>query len=326
MNCFHPFRLTTCHHCVLTFIQATSSRRSRSELVIDFRVQIPKPDRVGTRADYMMRYVDIFDLSAVSYTLDELLRLLDEAGIGRAVMQAEWSSGDYLQENETVAAIVRQHTDRFVGFALVDAADGMVAVEELKRSVETLGLRGLNVQPFASRLHANHKKFYPLYLKCLEYGIPVAIHTGINYSYDRTIDFGRPIYVDEVACDFPDEDHPQPRRVALGARERGYCPKAPVRTYRIGWHRAEIPGRRECGLGHPAAICEQPAPGSNPVRNRFDDPLRTSRRGGKRPATQARLPGEIYGWKRRTPSSVHRRLSSDNLGRRQVSRKRKRRE
>ena len=58
-------------------------------MVIDFRVQIPKPDRVGTRADYMMRYVDIFDLSAVSYTLDELLRLLDEAGIGRAVMQAE---------------------------------------------------------------------------------------------------------------------------------------------------------------------------------------------------------------------------------------------
>ena len=113
------------------------------------------------------------------------------------------SSGDYLQENETVAAIVRQHTDRFVGFASVNAADGIVAVEELKRSVETLGLRGLNVQPFASRLHANHKKFYPLYLKCLEYGIPVAIHTGVNYSYDRTIDFGRPIYVDEVACDFP---------------------------------------------------------------------------------------------------------------------------
>jgi len=172
-------------------------------MILDFRVQVPKPDRVGTRAGYMMRYVDVFDLEAVSYTLEQLLQLLDEAGIARAVMQAEWASGDYREENDRVAEIVRAHADRFVGFASVNAADGMVAVTELKRAVDTLGLRGLNVQPFASKLYANDKKFYPLYLKCLEYGIPVTIHTGINYSYDRTIDFGRPIYVDEVACDFP---------------------------------------------------------------------------------------------------------------------------
>lgn len=172
-------------------------------MILDFRVQVPKPDRIGTRAGYMMRYVDVFDLQSVSYTLDQLLALLDEAGIGRAVMQAEWSQGDYREENDLVARIVRAHGDRFTGFASVDASEGMKAVDELKRSVETLGLRGLNVQPFASRLHANDKKFYPLYLKCLEYGIPVTIHTGINYSNDRSIEFGRPIYVDEVACDFP---------------------------------------------------------------------------------------------------------------------------
>lgn len=172
-------------------------------MVVDFRVQVPKPDRVGTRTDYMKRYLDVFDLSAVSYSLPQLLSLIDAAGIDQAVMQAEWSSGDYCEENDQVAEIVRRHSDRFVGFASVNAADGLTAVNELKRSVETLGLRGLNVQPFASRLYANDKKFYPLYYKCLEYGIPVAIHTGINYSNDRTIDYGRPIYVDEVACDFP---------------------------------------------------------------------------------------------------------------------------
>lgn len=172
-------------------------------MIVDFRVQVPKSDRVGTRSDYMKRYLDIFDLSSVSYTLPQLLSLLDAAGIDRAVMQAEWSSGDYRAENDQVAEIVKKHPDRFTGFASVDAADGLAAVWELKRSVESLGLRGLNVQPFASRLHANDKKFYPLYYKCHEYGIPVAIHTGINYSNDRTIDYGRPIYIDEVACDFP---------------------------------------------------------------------------------------------------------------------------
>ncbi len=172
-------------------------------MIIDFRVQVPKKERVESRPQYMKRYSQVFDMPEVSYTEAELIDKITAAGIRRGVMQAEWSSGDYHMENDQVADIVRRHPELFVGFASVDAADGMAAVDELKRCVDTLGLCGLNVQPFASRLRANHKKFYPLYLKCLEYGIPVTIHTGINYSSDRTIAYGRPIYVDEVACDFP---------------------------------------------------------------------------------------------------------------------------
>lgn len=172
-------------------------------MIIDFRVQKPKKDRVTGRADYMKRYTQVFDLESVSYSEDELLEALRRAGITRAVMQAEWASGDYRADNDSVAEIVRRHRQVLVGFASVNAADGMAAVDELKRCVEKLGLRGLNVQPFASQLPANDKKFYPLYLKCLEYGIPVTIHTGINYSSDRTLAYGRPLVIDEVACDFP---------------------------------------------------------------------------------------------------------------------------
>lgn len=172
-------------------------------MIIDFRVQIPKVDRIVGRPAYMKRYVQVFDLQSVSYTEDQLLEALAAAGIGKAAMQAEWASGDYRSDNDKVAAIVKRHPEIFVGFASLNAADGMAAVDELKRSIEVLGLRGLNVQPFASQLYANDKKFYPLYLKCLEYGIPVTIHTGINYSSDRTLAYGRPLFVDEVACDFP---------------------------------------------------------------------------------------------------------------------------
>lgn len=172
-------------------------------MIVDFRVQRPKPDRMADRPDYMRRYQDVFDLGAVSYTLDALIAALDGAGIGKAVMQAEWSSGDYRADNDSVARAVAAHPERFLGFAAVNPADGLAAVDELKRAVEQLGLRGLNLQPFASQLHANDKKFYPLYLKCLEYGIPVTVHTGVNYSNDRSIEYGRPIYLDEVACDFP---------------------------------------------------------------------------------------------------------------------------
>ena len=172
-------------------------------MIIDFRVQIPRAERVKSRPDYMKRYGEVFDMPSVSYTEEQLLRALQDAQIDRAVIQSEWSSGDYREENEVAARLVRRYPDRLLGFCSVNAAEGLTAVNELKRCIEELGLQGLNVQPFASKLYANDKKFYPLYLKCLEYGIPVTIHSGINYSYDRSIDFGRPIFVDEVACDFP---------------------------------------------------------------------------------------------------------------------------
>jgi hypothetical protein len=38
----------------------------------------------------------------------------------------------------------------------------------------------------------------------LELNIPVTIHCSINFTVNRTIDYGRPLYLDEVACDFPD--------------------------------------------------------------------------------------------------------------------------
>ena len=78
----------------------------------------------------------------------------------------------------------------------------MVAVVE--REITERGMRGVNLQPFAYRLKANDKRFYPLYQKCQELGVPVTIHASINFSNNRSIEFGRPLYLCEIACDFPE--------------------------------------------------------------------------------------------------------------------------
>jgi len=74
----------------------------------------------------------------------------------------------------------------------------------VEEEVKEREFKGVNIQPFSYRLRCNDKRFYPVYAKCQELGIPITIHCSINFSVDRTIDYGRPIYLDEVACDFPD--------------------------------------------------------------------------------------------------------------------------
>lgn len=106
--------------------------------------------------------------------------------------------------NEDVAAFCTAQGGRFVGFAGVDPHKGMDAVRELRRAVRDLGLRGLNIQCFEHRLAPNDKRLYPLYSACIDLDIPVNIHTGLNFSTESLIEYGRPSHLDEVMTHFPE--------------------------------------------------------------------------------------------------------------------------
>jgi predicted TIM-barrel fold metal-dependent hydrolase len=134
---------------------------------------------------------------------EDMIRRMDEAGVDKAVIQAEWASGDYRSLNEAALSMAHRHSERLIPFITVNPGEYDDMVKVVREGVDR-GARGVNLQPFSYRLHAHDKRFYPLYSKCQELGLPVTIHTSINFSNDRSIDFGRPLYLCEVACDFPE--------------------------------------------------------------------------------------------------------------------------
>ena len=114
------------------------------------------------------------------------------------------STFDFKVRNEDVAQFCKDHGPRFIGFAGVDPHKGMEAVRELEHAVRELGLRGLNLQCFENKLRCNDAKMFPLYAKCIELDIPVNIHCSTNFSTATLMDYGRPIYLDEVMVHFPE--------------------------------------------------------------------------------------------------------------------------
>jgi predicted TIM-barrel fold metal-dependent hydrolase len=107
-------------------------------------------------------------------------------------------------KNEDVARFCKENGPRFIGFAGVDPNKGMTAVRELEFAVRELGLRGLNLQCFEHKLRINDAKMFPLYAKCIELDVPVNIHCGTNFSVATSMDYGRPIYLDDVMIHFPE--------------------------------------------------------------------------------------------------------------------------
>ncbi len=114
--------------------------------------------------------------------------------------------------NDWVASVVQKYPDRFLGFASVDPWKGAMAVQELERAVKVLGLRGLKLMPITQAFFPNDTRFYPLWEKCTELGIPVLFHTGQTGVGAGTpggnglkLKYAQPIpYLDDVAADFPD--------------------------------------------------------------------------------------------------------------------------
>jgi predicted TIM-barrel fold metal-dependent hydrolase len=128
--------------------------------------------------------------------LTRFVKVLDEAGV-------EWCT-TFAGSNKATAEVVSRFPKKFIGQAMVNPHEGMKAVKELEEAVKELGLGCYYAVPLRTGLPPNDKKFYPLYSKSVELGIPVFIYTTMNYSTALPMDLAHPRYLDEVARDFPE--------------------------------------------------------------------------------------------------------------------------
>jgi len=128
--------------------------------------------------------------------LDDYLKMLDRLGIVRSV--------PFGASNDEVAELLRDHPDRFIGLARISGLHGMSGVRELERRVREQGFRALGVSALVDAIPASDRRYYPLYAKAVELGIPVRVYSSMSYATDRPYDLGHPRHLDQVAIDFPE--------------------------------------------------------------------------------------------------------------------------
>lgn len=146
-------------------------------------------------------------------SIDQMLQEYSQAGVDRLVLfawDAETASHRRRVSNEFVSKIVERHPDRIVGFASVDPHKKSAA-RELSNAVRELKLQGLKLHPQAQAFEPNDPKYYPIYSKCVELGVPITFHTGSTYwgaglagGGGLKLKFSDPMLLDDVAANFPD--------------------------------------------------------------------------------------------------------------------------
>ena len=185
-------------------------------MAIDTVVNIMTPEALKHRPeDRKQFFVDKMHVDDDTYngvTLDQMLKRMDAAGIERGFLVASRSGPEYIKycsqiPYELVADAVKKHPDRFSGLAGLDPTWLRKGVKEFERAITDLGFIGAHFYPHWFELPPDHAKWYPFYDKCVELDVPVQLQVGQSLVYSPSYprkSVGRPICLDQVACDFPD--------------------------------------------------------------------------------------------------------------------------
>jgi predicted TIM-barrel fold metal-dependent hydrolase len=174
-------------------------------MIIDTHSQLWTKEAIESFPKHMAEsYQQMFkDIGMPS--IEDTLKDMDDAGVDKAVIVAidAETIHNYRVSNDLVSETVKKHPDRLIGFASVDPNKGKAAVTEFEQAIQNLGLRGLKLLPHMVDLDINDKKIYPLYEAAQSLGVPVLFHTGTQFHAGTKIRYCRPLFVDDVAVDFP---------------------------------------------------------------------------------------------------------------------------
>jgi uncharacterized protein len=113
--------------------------------------------------------------------------------------------------NEEVAESAAEHADVAIPFASIDPARGKLGVREARRLIAHFGVKGFKFHPSVQGFYPNDHDAYPLYEVIAEAQLPALFHTGqtgigagMPSGGGIRLKYANPLYLDDVAVDFPD--------------------------------------------------------------------------------------------------------------------------
>lgn len=135
----------------------------------------------------------------VSATLD----VMNQGGVTQSLISAWVAPRKVMISNDEVAGFVAEAPERLVGVGSVDISKPMQAVHEMRRCINELGFKAIRVLPWLWELPPTDRRFYPVYTACCDLGVPFCTQIGHTGPLMPS-EVGRPIYIDQVALDFPE--------------------------------------------------------------------------------------------------------------------------
>ncbi len=183
--------------------------------VIDAHVHImPWPLVRPDAKARMSNRPDFAEIEAMSRDPDRLIAYMDARNVEKLVMINYVSPsvvGFTEEANEFSAQMARPYPERLIPFGGIDPRREADVAARMDYLLGDLGLRGIKIHPPHQLLHVNGylhsdtlRGLATVYEKCIEYRVPVMVHTGTSIFPRARNKYGNPLDIDDVLIDFPE--------------------------------------------------------------------------------------------------------------------------
>ncbi len=130
------------------------------------------------------------------------VEMMDRVGVDYAVILPEVAPAVTGNITTDDALEFCKGCNRLLPFVSINIHFSREPLREFERYL-SMGCRGLKVHPVHQLFYPNDPRLYPLYELAQSAGVPVMFHTGSSIFPGAKIKYGDPIYLDEIAVDFP---------------------------------------------------------------------------------------------------------------------------
>lgn len=146
-------------------------------------------------------------------TIPEIISYYRERNIACVLftVDIESTTGVTRVPNEEIAEAAAANPDVLIPFASIDPAKGKMGAREARHLIEHYGVRGFKFHPSLQEFYPNDRSVYGLYEVIAEAGLPAIFHTGhsgigtgMRGGGGVRLKYSNPMYLDDVAVDFPD--------------------------------------------------------------------------------------------------------------------------
>jgi predicted TIM-barrel fold metal-dependent hydrolase len=144
---------------------------------------------------------DVRDLMNSYSTPAGLAELKRKAGLDYLVILAELNFTGTIT-NDYVVKLASQ-VEGVLAFANINPTIEPNPAGLLERLVKEYNVKGLKMLPTYHHFYINDTRLYPLYAMAQKLQVPVLFHTGSSEFPASRMKYGQPIYLDDVARDFP---------------------------------------------------------------------------------------------------------------------------
>jgi uncharacterized protein len=143
--------------------------------------------------------------SPLEERIDLLLRTMEANNIDHSIILSSYKVNEDRPSTEELIEATEKNKDRLsvvAGFSIDNHSDK--ELQDCKKWLKDCRIKGMKLYCGYEHYYPYDKRYQGVYDLCIEFGVPVMIHTGDTFSSKGKLRYSHPLNIDEVAVDNPE--------------------------------------------------------------------------------------------------------------------------